>query len=151
MSKWEQEITDYIAPSVEALGLELWGVEWIPQKGQSILRIYVEKLKGASVGDCEKVSRQVGAVLDVEMPDLPRYYLEVSTPGIERRFFSLAQLVRYCGSTVRLKLKEKLNDRKNFQGLLKEVNGNRLILNVDNQDIELDYNDVDKAVLVSSV
>jgi len=87
----EQQLSDMLETTVEALGFELWGVEYLSQGRHSVLRIYIESENGITVDDCAAVSEQVGSVLDVEDPVTGEYTLEVSSPGMDRLLFKLAQ------------------------------------------------------------
>ena len=78
MKNSEKLIAELIAPTVEALELELWGIEHAQQGKYSVLRIFIESERGITIEDCEKVSRQVSAILDVEDPISGEYTLEVS-------------------------------------------------------------------------
>ena len=95
-----------IEPAVTAFGYELLGCESVSAgKGQRLLRVYVDSARGVTIDECAKISRQISAVLDVEDPIKGRYYLEVSSPGIERPLFTVAQCQRYLGQTVSVRLK----------------------------------------------
>jgi ribosome maturation factor RimP len=144
----EDLIQDAIRPAVEAVGLDLWGLEIESPGRRKILRLYVDKPGGASVGDCAEASRQAGAALEVEDVVPGPYTLEVSTPGLERRFFSLEQMAPYAGREVKVQLKEPLEGRKNFRGLLQTVAGGSFTLVVDQEPVELEWPNVKRARLV---
>ena len=117
----ENRLRELLGPTVEALGFELWGVEHLAQGRHSVLRVYIERPEGISVDDCAAVSEQVSAVLDVEDPINGEYTLEVSSPGLDRRLFALAQYGRYLGETIDLRLRSPFEGRRKFRGLLKGV------------------------------
>lgn len=121
MTGLTQKLNDLLAPTVAACGLVLWGCEYLPQGKQSVLTVYIEGPDGVTVEDCTRVSRQVGAVLDVEDIFPGNYRLEVSSPGLDRPLYTLAQYQRYCGEQVKLKLSAPLADRRNFTGTLLAV------------------------------
>ena len=100
MASKDQQIADMLEPTVTALGFELWGVEYIAQGRHSVVRIYIESPGGITVDDCASVSEQVSGVLDVEDPITGEYTLEVSSPGMDRLLFKLAQYAAYVGETV---------------------------------------------------
>jgi ribosome maturation factor RimP len=77
--KINKQVDDLIRPVVEALGFELWGSEYIPQGKYSVLRVYIESESGVTLDDCEKASRQISAVLDVDDPIQGSYSLELSS------------------------------------------------------------------------
>ena len=102
-SKLEQ-LQALLAPVVEALGYECWGLEYMSQGRHSLLRIYIDHANGVLVEDCEKVSRQVSGVLDVEDPISSEYTLEVSSPGMDRPLFTLELFAKHAGELVKIKL-----------------------------------------------
>jgi ribosome maturation factor RimP len=141
-------VTELINPVVEALGLELWGIEHVQQSGQSLLRIFIERGEGVTIEDCEKVSRQVSAILDVEDPIAGEYTLEVSSPGIDRPLFTPEQFKLYEASEVNIKLRNSLNGRRRFKGTIIEVSGEDIVVRVDGEDYQLHQPDIEKAQLV---
>ncbi|MDK2956742.1 MAG: ribosome maturation factor RimP [Desulfovibrionales bacterium] len=144
----EQLILDVLRPAVEALGLSVWGLEIENPGRRKVLRLYVEKPGGVSVGECAKASRHAGLALEVEDAVPGSYILEVSSPGFERRFFHLEQMQPYVGRDVRVQLEEPLEGRKNFKGELSVVADDRFTLLVDEEAVELHWRDVKRARLV---
>lgn len=137
-----------LRPAVEEVGKELLGIEYISAGNQSILRLFIEHENGIDVDDCAEVSRQVGAILDVEDPISSEYSLEVSSPGLDRPIFSLAQFQAVIGETINVKLSVPSNGRRKFKGKLETIENDTLIVVVDGQDYELVFNNIDKANLV---
>ncbi len=118
------------APLACSLGLEIWGVE-ITGAGRPVVRIYVEGENGCNIDDCAELSRLLGLSLDVEDIMPGAYSLEVSSPGLERTFFSPRQMEKYIGETVSLILfspQPAWPDRKKFQGELLGVEGDNITL-----------------------
>ncbi len=107
-----------LEPSVAGLGYELLGVELQGQGTRSLLRLYVDRAEGITLDDCERVSRQVGAVLDVEDPIRGAYTLEVSSPGIDRPLFTPAHFERFAGERVKVKLEVPVEGRRSVTGTL---------------------------------
>ena len=141
-------LTEMIEPTVEALGLELWGVEHIQQGRYSLLRIYIERDQGITIEDCANVSRQVGAVLDVEDPITSEYTLEVSSPGLDRPLFTARQFEQFVGSEVSLRLHSAVRGRRKFKGSIARVDEDSICLQVDGSDYELRHADIEKASIV---
>ena len=137
-----------LRPSVEQVGKELLGVEFISAGKDSVLRLFIDHENGIDVDDCAEVSRQVGAILDVEDPISTEYNLEVSSPGLDRPLFDLAHFEAVIGETINVKLSIPLNGRRKFKGELEAVENDTLIVVVDGQDYELAHSNVDKANLV---
>ena len=148
MAKFEQKLTAMLRPAVEGVGKELLGIEYISAGNNSILRLFIDHENGINVDDCAEVSRQVGAILDVEDPIGPEYNLEVSSPGLDRPLFDLEHFQAVIGETITVKLSMPLNGRRKFKGILEAIDNELLIVVVDGQDYELVFSNIDKANLV---
>lgn len=149
MAKFEQKLTDMLRPSVEETGKELLGVEYISAGNNSVLRLFIDHENGINVDDCAEVSRQVGAILDVEDPISSEYSLEVSSPGVDKPLFEMAHYQAVVGEIINVKLSMPLNGRRKFKGKLVAIENDTLIVDVDGIDYELVFNNVDKANLVA--
>lgn len=141
-------VTELIDTTIQALGLELWGVELLQQGKYSLLRIYIEREEGVTIEDCEKVSRQVSALMDVEDPIAGEYTLEVSSPGMDRPLFTVEQYSQYVGSEVDLKLRRPLDGRRKFKGQILKVSGDVVGLSVEGSEYDLEFSDIEKASIV---
>ena len=135
-------------PAVVATGMALWGIEYLPQGKQSILRIYIDSNEGVSVDACAAVSHQISGILDVEDPISGEYSLEVSSPGSDRPMFELEQYVGYEDNEFKLKLKLAVQDRRKFVGRLLRVEGQVLVFFVDGVEIKITMAQIDRANLV---
>ena len=142
------EIQQRLEPLVNHLGYEIWGCEYLPQGKYSLLRIYIDKPDGISLEDCELVSREVGALLDVEDPIQGNYSLEISSPGIPRPLFRLTQYSRYLGWPVQLKLRQSINGSKKLLATLVSVDNNAVELNCNETQIKVQFSDILKANLI---
>ncbi len=131
--------------TVTALGFELWGVEHIAQGKHSVVRIYIDSPAGISVDDCAAVSGQVSSVLDVEDPITGEYTLEVSSPGMDRQLFKLEQYFDYVGETVEVRLRSAFEGRRRFKGVLKGIEGEDIVIQVDDHEFLLPYGAIEKA------
>ncbi len=145
MASKGQQIEDLLTPTVEALGFELWGVEYLSQGRHTLLRIYIESPDGITVDDCAAVSEQVSAVLDVEDPITGEYTLEVSSPGMDRLLFKLEQYPAYVGEVVDLRLRTAFEGRRKYKGILKGIEGEDVVLHVDDHEYLLPHDAIDKA------
>ena len=141
-------VTELIDTTIQALGLQLWGVELLQQGRYSLLRIYIEREEGVTIDDCEKVSRQVSALLDVEDPIAGEYTLEVSSPGVDRPLFSIEQYEQYVGSEVNLKLRQPLDGRRKFKGQIIKVLEGVVGLLVEGTEYDLEFSDIESASIV---
>ncbi len=140
-----------IQPSVEGLGYELWGLELVNHGKYSTLRLYIEAAQGITVDDCAKVSHQVSGILDVEDPISTNYNLEVSSPGLDRPLFSKSQFEAYVGQFVRVRLHVPFEGRRKFAGVLTAVEGDDIVVLVDQEEYLLPIDSVDKANIDSTV
>ena len=148
MAKFEHKLTAMLRPAVEETGKELLGVEFISAGNHSVLRLFIAHENGIDVDDCAEVSRQVGAILDVEDPISSEYSLEVSSPGLDRPLFDKAHFEAVVDETVEVKISMPLNGRRKFKGKLIAVENDSLIVMVDNEEYELVISNIDKAHLV---
>lgn len=148
MRKASDRLWSLIEPAVEGLGYELVGIEHLPQGRHSVLRIYIDHENGILVEDCVSVSHQVSGLMDVEDPIKGNYSLEVSSPGTDRPLFTLKQFSRFTGEQVLLKLNSPINDRRKLSGTIKQVDGDMLVIDMDDQEYRLGLDDIDSARLV---
>ena len=148
MKRSESAITELIEPTVLAMELQLWGID-LSQRGKySILRIYIEREEGVTITDCEKVSRQVSAILDMEDPIAGEYTLEVSSPGLDRPLFTSEQFGRFIGSDVKVRLLHPVDGRRKLNGSIENVSGDEIMLSVDGEGFRLQHTDIEKANVV---
>lgn len=148
MSSKLEQLQALLAPVIEALGYECWGLEFISQGRHSLLRIYIDHANGILVEDCEKVSRQISGVLDVEDPISNEYTLEVSSPGMDRPLFTLEQFAKHVGELVKIKLRSPYEGRRNFQGSLRGVEEQDVVVLVDDHEYLLPIDMIEKANIV---
>ena len=174
MSAKKKLLENLIRPVVEGLGYELWGLEHLAQGKHSLLRIYIEnqakpegdaaanvmlseqgEVENASVSesgvaleDCEKVSRQVGAILDVEDPISGDYTLEVSSPGMDRFLYSLAHYERFKSHRVAIKLRMPYEGRRKFNGIISGIEGHDVVVQVDQEEFLFPIEAIEKANII---
>lgn len=142
-----EQIEALIRPTVEAQGCELWGLQLIQSK-RSILRLYIDKEEGVGIEDCEQVSRQVSRLLDVEDPFRAEYTLEVSSPGMDRPLFTLAQFARFAGHQASIRLRSPYKGQRNFKGVLAGIEGEDVLLQVGEEELLLPIDSIDKANVI---
>ena len=170
-----------IEPLLERLGYELVELEYVPNRGNALLRIYIDRLgedraeagdreenastvtlneadevedggetleeSGIGIDDCERVSREVSALLDVEDPIPSAYTLEVSSPGEDRVLRTRAHFDRFAGSRVLVELKVPRDGRRRYTGMLTSINDVGIELEVDRQPVSLRFDEIEKARL----
>ena len=147
-SKRIESLKEMLEPAVNAVGMELWGIEYLSQGKHSILRVYIDSEDGVTIDNCEAVSHQVSGVLDVEDPINGEYNLEVSSPGMDRPLFNFDQFAMYQGELIKVRLQMAVNGMRNFTGKLLEAKDDVLTFQVDNQQLTVSINQIDKANLV---
>ena len=148
MAGKQEQLLDLIKPVVEALELQLWGVEYLAHAKQTVVRIYIDNPAGVDVDDCAKVSRQVSSVFDVEDPIAGEYTLEVSSPGMARPLFTLEQYAAHKGEMVKIKLRMAFEGRRNFTGQLAGVEDEDVVVIVDDHEYLLPFEAIDKGNIV---
>ncbi|EMV7335040.1 ribosome maturation factor RimP [Pseudomonas aeruginosa] len=148
MSSKLEQLQALLAPVVEALGYECWGVEFISQGRHSVLRVYIDRPEGILIDDCEAVSRQVSGILDVEDPISGEYTLEVSSPGMDRPLFTLEQFAKHAGEQVKIRLRSPYEGRRNYQGILRGVEAQDVVVLVDDHEYLLPIDSIDKANII---
>ncbi|MCL2527446.1 MAG: ribosome maturation factor RimP [Defluviitaleaceae bacterium] len=121
-------ITNLLTPVVEAQGVSLYDLEFIKEGSDRILRLYIDKDTGVDLEDCERVSRAAEAVLDEKDPIDTAYYLEVSSPGVERKLSKPEHFARYTGNKIAIRLYGPIDGRKKFTGILANYEDNTLTL-----------------------
>lgn len=148
MSSKLEQLQALLAPVIEAFGYQCWGIEFLSQGRHSLLRVYIDKADGILIEDCEIVSRQLSGVLDVEDPITSEYTLEVSSPGMDRPLFTLEQFAAHAGEQVKIKLRSPFDGRRNFQGLLRGVEEQDVVVQVDDHEYLLPIDLIDKANII---
>ena len=149
MATLEQKLQELLQGSVEDLGCELWGIECQRVGRYLTVRLFIDKEGGVTVEDCADVSRQVSAVLDVEDPIADKYNLEVSSPGLDRPLFTLAQYTHYIGQEIVVHLRIPVADRRKWQGELAKIENDMITLIVDKQEQVLAFGNIQKANVVA--
>jgi ribosome maturation factor RimP len=137
-----------LEPVSEALGYELVELEFHPQGRGGLLRIYLDREGGIGVDDCERASRQVSSVLDVEDPIPGAYTLEVSSPGLDRPLRKAEDYARFAGQRAKLELLLPHDGRRRFSGTLRGIEGSEVQIEVDGVIYRLPLADIGKARLI---
>lgn len=144
-----EELSQLLEPAIADLGLELVGIEFSPNSGSSLLRVYIdEPERGITIDDCERASREISALLDVNDPVAGRYTLEVSSPGLERPLFTPAHFGRFAGEQVRINVNLPIDGRRRFQGRIDAVDADRVTIDQDGKPLEIAHANIAKARLV---
>ncbi len=154
MTDKADDIAALLSPTIASMGLELLGIEYLPAPGGATVRLYIDvpqaEAEARSVGieECEAVSREVSAQLDVEDPITGNYTLEVSSPGIDRPLFGAAQFARFVGESAKVTLKLPQDGRRRLQGAILRVDGDTVVFDVDGAEFAAPAANIEKARLV---
>ncbi|MEJ2343866.1 MAG: ribosome maturation factor RimP [Gammaproteobacteria bacterium] len=148
MKRVPDQLTDLLEPAIAALGYELVGIEYRRQPKNNLLRVYIDQDSGITLEDCEQVSHQLSGVLDVEDPIKGHYTLEVSSPGLDRPLFKAEHFERFAGNKVRVRTGAPHQGRRNWTGVLRGLEGDDVVVEVDGDEIRLPLDSIEQARLV---
>jgi ribosome maturation factor RimP len=143
----KRELIELLERPIAALGYELVDLD-VRTGGRGLLRIYIDCEHGVGLSDCEAVSRQIGALLDVEDPLPGSYVLEVSSPGLDRRLRTAEHFARFANEEIKIQLSRPQNGRRRFRGRLQGVEDETVLIEVDGTLWRLDIDDIAVATLV---
>lgn len=145
----QTELDELLRPSIESMGLELWSLDFMSQGRRGILRIFIdEPERGVTLEDCERVSREVSALLDVEDPFAGAYTLEVSSPGMDRALHTKPQYERFVGSNLKVRLRTGYEGRRNFSGVLMGVEQEDVVLRDGEDEYLFPISSIENATVV---
>lgn len=134
MAKIEEKVEQLVKDPIEKLGYSLYDVEYVKEGPEYYLRIYIDKESGIDLNDCEKVSNEINEILDKADYIKEQYYLEVSSPGIERKLRKDKHLEQNISKNVEIKLfKKDNNGKKEYTGKLKAFNQEEIIIETDKE------------------
>lgn len=139
----EATIEEIVSPIVDAKGFEIVDIEYVKEAGEYYLRVFLDKEGGISLNDCETVSRELSEILDVKDPIKDNYFLEVSSPGLDRPLKKDKDFVRYQGRDVEIKLYKPINGSKQFEGELVGLTEDKNIkVIIDENEVEFNKKEV---------
>lgn len=141
-------LIELLEPVVNAIGYELVLLEYSPRDGSGMLRLFIDAPDGITLDDCEKVSREVAATLDVEDVITQAYRLEISSPGLDRPLVKPEHYQRFKGEVARIQMLAPVAGRRRFQGVLLEATDDEVSIDTAEGVITLPLADIDKAKLV---
>jgi len=139
----KEDIERIVEPVIKRHDCFLWGIELLRGKKRPTLRIFIDSDSGANIDDCERVSKDLNYEIDLDSSFGDDYILEVSTPGISRRFFKQDQLLDYIGEELKIKLREPLEGKKNIEGTLVDCNKEFFLIESLDLEYKLNFDDMD--------
>jgi len=148
LSAGREELIELLEPEVVALGYELSDLEIRLGGGRGQLRLFIDHADGVGLGDCEKVSRQVSAILDVEDPIPGDYNLEVSSPGLDRKLVKEEHFDRFTGENIRVKLRRPVEGKRKYRGILLGREGDEIVIKGDEAEVRIPLVEVDVARVI---
>jgi ribosome maturation factor RimP len=145
--KIENTVHELIAMHIEGLGFELVDIEYKKEGTEKILYIYADRPGGITIDECEKISRCVEPVLDQNDPISERYYLCVSSPGLDRPFHNANDYRRNLGKAIEIKLYAPYLNKKDYSGILKSFDDEHIIMETNGQEASFKLSDIARARL----
>lgn len=148
LSLLRERLLQSIEPLIESLGYELVLLEFAPSEGTSTLRLYIDREQGITLEDCETVSREVAARLDVEDPIGQAYRLEVSSPGWDRPLTKPQHFLRFIGDKAKIQVLSPVEGRKRWTGVLRSADDSSVQLDTEAGVVSISYGEIDRAQIV---
>jgi len=136
-----------IEPLLGRLGYELVELEHTAGRGSAVVRLFIDSPQGVGLTDCERVSREVSALLDVEDPIPTAYTLEVSSPGFDRVLRTPAHFARFVGARIAVELAVPREGRRRYTGTLVTADDTGIALEVDGQRVPMSFAEIGRARL----
>ena len=137
----EKKAEELLSKIIQDMGYDLY----VKEGKEYHLCIYIEKKEGININDCEKVTDVINPILDSEDFIKNQYYLEVSSSGLEKKLRKRKHFEKQIGNKIEVKLFTKINNKKDYEGILKEYNENFLILNHNGKDVEIELDKIASA------
>ncbi|MGM9973455.1 MAG: ribosome maturation factor RimP [Clostridiaceae bacterium] len=132
-----KEVESIVRNIVEDMHYELYHLEYVKENGEYYLRIYIDTPSGISLQDCEKVSRAVSVALDEKDPIKDQYYLEISSPGINRFLYTEKHFLDNINKKVKINTSKPIDGKKLMIGILEHYNSEEIIALIDNKPISI--------------
>lgn len=148
MTVLRERVQQLLEPVVESIGYELVLLEFSPSTKSGLLRLYIDAPGGVTIEDCERVSREVAGVLDVEDPISSGYRLEVSSPGLDRPLVKPAHFERFVNEQARIQLIAPRDGRRRFVGWIRGFGDGAVHLETSEGMVDIPLADIDRARLV---
>ena len=141
-SNIETKVEELIKPIIENLNYSLYDVIYEKEGKDYYLRIIIDKNGVIEINDCEAVNNAITDILDEADYIKDQYFLEVSSPGLERNLRKEEHFKKQIGNKISVKLFNKVENEKELIGILKEYNQNEIILELENKNVEIDRKNI---------
>ena len=138
----ETRVEELLKSIIENIGYELYDVRYEKEGKDYYLRIIIDKPEGIDINDCEKVNNAINDILDEADYIKDQYFLEVSSPGLERILRKEKHFLSQIGKEVSVKLFKPINKQKELIGILEEYNNTELTIKVDDETIKINLKDI---------
>lgn len=148
MSNIEEKTETLVAKLINDLGYELYDIEYVKENKNYFLRIYIDSKKGIDLNDCEKVTNSITKLLDEKDYIEQQYFLEVSSPGIERTLKKEKHLKDNIGNEIQVKLFSPLDGKKQYKGILKSYTNDCVIILLDNKEMKINRKNISQVKTV---
>ena len=143
----KEHIETLIRKDIKALGCDIWGLELIGSITNPTLRVFIDNDKGITVRDCEKVSKHISKVIESDELYSNSLILEVSSPGIDRKFFNKEQYINYLGRVIKVRYRNEQMEYKSVKGFLRGVSKETIVIEVNNEESFISFEAIEKANL----
>ena len=143
----KEYIETLLKKDIKTLGYDIWGIELLGSSLKPTLRIFIDNENGITVEDCEKVSKHISKVIEADDTYSINSTLEVSSPGIERKFFNKDQYLNYLGYTIKIRYKDIEQKFKSLKGVLIAVSEKGLDIKIKDEECFIRFQDIEKANL----
>ena len=143
----KEYIETLIKKDIKTLGYDIWGIELLGSSLNPTLRIFIDNENGVTVEDCEKVSKHISKVIAADDTYSINSTLEVSSPGIERKFFNKDQYINYLGYTIKIRYRDSGKQFKSLKGVLTAISKKGLAIKVKDEENFFYFQDIEKANL----
>ena len=142
MASIEEIFENLVEPKVKELGYNLYDVQYAKEGKDYFLRIFIDKPEGIDLNDCEKVNDGINSLLDEADYIKEQYFLEVSSPGIERVLRKDSHLQSAIGKEIEIKLFKPLNNKKEYVGILEKFDEENIVIRQENEELQIDRKNI---------
>lgn len=147
MEETVKKVEEIVIPATQKRGVELVDIEYIQEGGYLYLRVFIEKTDSdITLEDCGELSGDIDEAIDALIPH--KFFLEVSSPGVERPLKKEKDFIRFTGEKIKVMLKHKLDEKKTYIGVIERFEDSKLYLNIEEKILEIPFNEIKKANIV---